>query len=90
MINVMENKVLGPLIQRRFEEGVEQGLERGLEQGVEQARLDQRELLLEQLSDKFGSVPAWAVQQLQGATLAELRTWAKRIIKSASLEETLR
>jgi len=94
MINLMENKVLAPLIQQRFEEGLEKGLEQGIEQGIEQgrklARLEQQDVLLEQLSDKFGSVPPWAAKQLKTASLDDLRTWARRIIRAASLEETLR
>lgn len=75
MINLMENKVLGPLILKQFEEGRQEG-----RQG----------LLREQLTEKFGNLPAWAVQRLQSASAEELHFWAKRILHSTTLEDTLR
>lgn len=90
MINVMENKVLGPLIQQRFEQGLEQGLERGLERGLEQGRSQgQQMFLLEQLDEKFGSVPLWARERVERASEQQIHDWAKRILRSTSLEETL-
>ncbi len=82
MINLMENKVLAPLFQQRFEEG--------REEGREDARIKQQDLLLVLLSDKFGSVPPWAAQQVKTASVEDLDTWARRIIRATSLEETLR
>ena len=78
MINIMENKVLGPLIQQ------------GIDRGMEQLRLQQQELLLDLLSDKFGAVPPWAAEQLRDASFADLSNWARRISRATSIEETLR
>ena len=61
MINVMENKVLGPLILKRCEEAEQVGRGQGLPQG----RLD---LLREQLTAKFGSLLPWATQRLEAAS----------------------
>jgi len=86
MINVMENKVLGPIIQQKFEQGIEQGLEQGLEQGRAKGH---REFLQEQLVEKFGNLPPWAARRLDTASSEALHDWAKRILRSNTLEDTL-
>jgi hypothetical protein len=48
------------------------------------------DLLQEQLTEKFGSLPGWAVQRLHGASAEELHSWAKRVLHSTALEGTLR
>lgn len=90
MIDLMENKVLGPLIQQRFQQGLERGLEQGLEQGLEKGRNQgQRLFLLEQLNEKFGEVPLWASERVKHASEAEIHAWGRRILRSSSLDETL-
>ena len=79
VINVMENKVLGPLILKELEKGRNEGMQQGM-QGV----------LSEQLTEKFGALPTWATARLQSASSEELHLWAKRILHSASLENTMR
>lgn len=71
MIDLMENKILAPLILRAEQKG-------------------QQDLLQELLTEKFGSLPVWALQRLQGASTDDLYTWAKRILHSTTLEDTLR
>ena len=83
MINVMENKVLGPLILKRCEEAEQVGRSQGIQQG----RLD---LLREQLTEKFGSLPLWATQRLEAASADDLHTWAKRVLHGTTLEDTIR
>ena len=79
MINLMENKVLGPLIRQQFEQGFEQGEQKG-----------QQDLLQELLTEKFGSLPVWTLQRLRGASAEDMHAWAKRILRSTTLEDTLR
>ena len=87
MINLMENKVLGPLIRQRFEEGEQKGRSEGRQEGRQKGRQD---LLLEQLTEKFGPLPVWAMKRLEAASSEDLHTWAKRILSGTTLEETLR
>ena len=79
MIDLMENKVLGPLFLKQIELGRSEGRQEG-RQG----------LLQEQLTEKFGPLPPWAAQRLQAATAEDLHTWAKRVLHGATLEDTLR
>jgi len=79
MIDLMENKVVGPMILQAEQKGRSEGRQEG-RQG----------LLLDLLTEKFGSLPAWATQRLQAASAADLQVWAKRVLHSASLEDTLR
>ena len=76
-INIMENKVLGPMIRRQIEEGQRRGRIEG-----------QQDLLQDQLTVKFGSLPAWVVQRLHAASEDELNFWAKRILRASTFEET--
>ena len=62
MIDVMENKVLGPLIRQQFEQGEQKGRSEGKQVGRQVGRQD---LLQEQLTEKFGSLPVWVLQRLQ-------------------------
>ena len=79
MIDLMENKVLAPLILKQYELGRSEGMQTGMQ-----------DLLLDQLTEKFGPLPEWAAQRVQAASAAELHTWEKRVLHSDSLEDTLR
>jgi hypothetical protein len=78
MINLMENKVVGPMILQAEQKGRSEGRQEGM-QG----------LLLDLLREKFGALPEWATERLRSASSEELHVWAKRVLHSASLEETL-
>jgi hypothetical protein len=78
MINVAENKILGPIIQERFEEGQRKGRSEG-----------QKDFLQNQMIEKFGYLPEWAAKRLRAASEDELTLWAKRIIHAKTFEETL-
>jgi hypothetical protein len=90
MINVMENKVLAPILQQQFELGEMKGRSEGELKGRSEGELKGRQdQLRELLTEKFGSLPAWAAQRLQSASDRELHTWAKRVLSSTTLEESL-
>jgi hypothetical protein len=78
MIDVMENKVLGPLLQKKWEEGQQQGQEQG-----------RKQVLLDQLNQKFGELPEWASKTLGSASAEDVDRWLRRVLTSGSLEETL-
>ena len=82
MINVMENKILGPAIRMSLEQGLEQSREKGRIQG-------KQELFRDLLIEKFGPLPEWASQRLKSATAEEFKSWAGRILTSTSLEDSL-
>lgn len=79
VIDLMENKVLAPLILQQYEKGRDEGVQQGM-QG----------LLAQQLTERFGPLPAWAKSRLQSASNQELQAWATRVLHSESLEDTLR
>ena len=87
MIDLMENKVVAPLILKQYELGRSEGMQAGLQAGMQTGMQD---LLLDQLTEKFGPVPEWAAKRVQAASAAELHTWEKRVLHSDSLEDTLR
>ena len=75
MINVMENKVLGPIIQQQFELGRSEGA---------------KNLLQALLTRKFGPLPAWASEKLHAAAYEEWIAWGMRALHTTTLEKTLR
>ena len=83
VINLMENEVLGPLILQQYEKGLGEGMQQGMQQGMQG-------VLGDLLTEKFGPLPEWAAQRLQTASAAELHVWAKRVLHSTTLEDTLR
>jgi hypothetical protein len=61
MIDIMENKVLGPAIRQGIEQGMIEGIKRG-----------KTEVLSRQLAKKFGSLPDPIVTRLHRASEGEL------------------
>lgn len=82
MINLMENKVVGPMILQAEQKGRSEGRQEGRQEGMQG-------LLLDLLTEKFGALPDWATERLRSASGEELHVWAKRVLHSASLDETL-
>jgi len=76
MIDIMENKVLGPAIRQ----GIEQGKALGIELGQMQA-------LSRQLTKKFGPLPDPVMTRLHGASEAELLSWIDRVLTARTLDE---
>jgi hypothetical protein len=75
MIDVMQNKILGPAIL----------------QGIRQGKLEgKQELLRSLLTQKFGPLPAWAEERLAAGSSVELNLWAKAILSTSSLEDLFR
>ena len=57
-----------------------------MERGRNQAR---REMLLEQLSARFGTLPEAIAERVRAADPAQLKRWALRVVTAASLPEVL-
>lgn len=60
----------------------QEGLEQGLEQGL-------RRTLQRQLTQRFGELPAWTLDKLEGASAETLDAWADDILTAGSLTELL-
>jgi hypothetical protein len=63
-----------------------EGERKGRREGRAEGR---RELLLGQLSARFGDLPGAAVARVHAADAAELDVWAKRVLSAATLAEVL-
>ncbi|MBK9365520.1 MAG: hypothetical protein IPN01_04235 [Deltaproteobacteria bacterium] len=66
--------------------GVEIGERRGLERGEHNGRVAQ---VVELLTDRFGPLPSWAFEHLQGADNDELRRVVRAHLGAPSLESLL-
>ena len=77
-IDLKENAVVRPLIEEGRQEGRQEGREAG-----------RQELLLALLAEKFGALPQSTLDQVHRASAEQLDRWARRILRSTSLEDTL-
>jgi hypothetical protein len=62
----------------------EEGVQRGMQQGVQQGQV---ELLIRQLTHRFGPLPDEVRPRLERATPAEIETLADRILEANSLDQ---
>ncbi len=98
MIDIMENKVLGPAIRQGIEQGIEQGrregieqgrregIEQGVQQGVEKGvEKGMRQALKVLVKSRFGSLPRWASARIDKSSQQEI----KDLIAGASAAPTL-
>ncbi len=76
MIDIMENKILGPAIRK----GIEQGRTEGRAEG-------ERLVLSRQLTTRFGPLPESALARLRRASETELSSWVDRILTAHTLDE---
>jgi Domain of unknown function (DUF4351) len=60
------------------------GIERGLEQGLEQGR---REMVLEQLNDKFGGLPESIAAPVEKLDVEQLRSLGKALLGFSSIDD---
>jgi predicted transposase YdaD len=88
MIDIMENKVLGPAIRKGLEQGRQLGRQEGREEGREEGRaLERRELLRDLLEDRFGKLPAWAETKIAAAAPETLKSWSLQVHRVDSLAD---
>jgi predicted transposase YdaD len=66
--------------ERLRQEGLEQGLRKGRAEG-------RAELVLKQLTLRFGTLPEETVRQVRGASIDELDRWAERVLDAGSIDE---
>ncbi len=85
-IDLRENAVVRPLIEEGRQEGREAGRQEGRQEGREAGR---QELLLALLAEKFAALPQSALDRVHRASAEQLDRWARRILRSTSLEDTL-
>ncbi len=84
MIDIMENKILGPAIRK----GIEQGRTEGRTEGRIEGRAEGERLVLSrQLTIKFGPLPESALARLRRASETELSSWVDRVLTAHTLDE---
>ena len=81
-INLEENAVIRPLIEKGRLKGEQQGMQKGMQKG-------RQDLLLNQLAERFGPVPEWASDKVRHAALEQLDRWGRLVLRSSTLEDTL-
>jgi hypothetical protein len=83
-----EMKLLNPLEQMFFDDGVKSGLKRGLEQGREQGRTEGAAALLERLlTQRFGPLPQTVRKKLATASAAQVEAWSDALAEAESLKQ---
>ena len=90
-IDIMENKVIGPLIAAEFKRGSEEGERKGLQEGkLEGLQEGERKVLRRLIEMRFGPLPGWAEQRLASRSAAELEELSVRVLESQSIEDVLK
>ena len=90
MIDLLENKVLGPAIRQGLEQGRVEGRMEGRVEGRVEGRMEGMAHLLESLLEKrFGPLPAWAKSRIQSASVQTIEAWSLRLDEVASLDQLL-
>jgi hypothetical protein len=79
----LKERVMG-IWQEKIEAGRAEGLAEGAQLGAVQGRAA---MLLEQLAERFGPVPAEAVQRVDSASPETLRRWGLRLLGAQTLSE---
>jgi flagellar biosynthesis/type III secretory pathway protein FliH len=65
-------------------QGLEEGKKEGRKKGIE---LGYRELLRDQLQQRFGELPADVMTRLEEADVDTLRAWVRRVLTAGSLAD---
>lgn len=86
MIDLLENKVLGPAIRQGLAQGLVQGRTEGRTQGRTEALTS---LLRKRLEKRFGPLPTWAQAKLAAATPETLEAWSLQLDDNPTLENLL-
>jgi Domain of unknown function (DUF4351) len=58
--------------------------EKGVNQGIIQGK---REMLRQQLEDRFGTLPTQVIEKLQNASADEINTLSRAVLRATSLQE---
>lgn len=82
-LDIRENSFLWDLYQKGRKEGAQEGEAKGEAKG-------EQTLLRRQLERRFGPLPAWAVERIEGADTASLEAWSLRFLDASNLEDVLR
>ncbi len=80
---IEDNEVLGPPYREGKREGREEGRRRG------KRRKGTKKVVRRLIEQRFGALPAWAEEQLNGSSQTETEDLALRILDAHSLEELL-
>jgi hypothetical protein len=75
------------LWRRAWEEGLEKGLEQGVKKGIRQG---EAQMLLRQLTLRFGVLPQSAHAQVESADADTLLRWSERVLTASTLDEVFR
>ena len=81
------NAMMG-FAQRYTEKGIQQGIEQGMKDGIQQGMLSgERQVLIRQLTRRFGPLPAAVLQQLEQAGTDQLERWADNVLDAPTLDD---
>lgn len=80
-------KLLNPLEQMFFDDGIKKGLEQGLERGRKEGAVALLERLLEQ---RFGALPQTTRKKLAKASFAQLEAWSDALTEAQSLRQVFK
>ena len=70
------------------QEGLKEGLKEGRQEGRQEGRhLGETQLLVRLLQQRFGDLPASAMERISNASEQELSAWSLKLLDAQSLDE---
>ncbi len=76
------------LRQQGMQQGMQQGIQQGIQQGMQQGEIKgRRELLLRQLTAKFGMLDSFVIERIEQADGPTLDRLGEKVITASSLTE---
>ncbi|MFA5631192.1 MAG: DUF4351 domain-containing protein [Porticoccaceae bacterium] len=85
---VEENQIMTTWSERLRNEGLEQGMQQGVQQGIREGRQEgELNVLIRQLTRRFGPLDATTTERLKKASTDELERWADNILDARTLDE---
>ena len=91
MIDILQNKVLGPLVLEQIELGLQAASESVRQKGRQEGRQEGLRFLFCRLAEKrFGPLPAWSQASLANASPETLTEWTLALNEADSLEALFR
>lgn len=83
-INLLENKVLGPMILEELEKRQQEGIEQGVEQGMQTGRVS---ILCRQIEKRFGPLSPTVRDRLAKLSPAELDEFSLKVLDAPTIDE---
>lgn len=83
----MEDNIMKTFIDEYIEQGMQKGMQEGMQEGMQQGAQRINKILSTQLTLRFGTLPQWATEKIDGADMDTLEQWCLKLLSAEKLDE---